>query len=122
MEEQIIKCENCRDAVAKEVYEVHWTEGSQKNGYGHKGLCCDCFDLSCGMPLDLLNEERKAKGLQPLRHEWKCSTCNGSYPDDNMLCSNSFHCCRDCVWDWQVESLFTKGQVVEHCEAHKKRE
>jgi hypothetical protein len=33
----------------------------------HPGLCCDCFDLSLGMPLALLNRERKGKGLPPLK-------------------------------------------------------
>lgn len=37
----------------------------------HPGLCCDCFDLSCGMPLEQLNKERKAKGLKPIEKEWK---------------------------------------------------
>ena len=32
----------------------------------HPDLCCDCFDLAVGMPLDLLNKERAAKGLPPL--------------------------------------------------------
>ena len=28
----------------------------------HEGLCCDCYDLSWGMPLAQLNEERKKAG------------------------------------------------------------
>lgn len=32
----------------------------------HDGFCCDCFDLSFGMPIERLNEERAAKGLPPL--------------------------------------------------------
>ena len=36
------------------------------DGYGHKGLCCDCFDLSCHMPLESVNRRRKIRGLEPL--------------------------------------------------------
>jgi hypothetical protein len=32
----------------------------------HPGLCCDCFDLSCGMPLQQLNKERAASGKEPV--------------------------------------------------------
>lgn len=32
----------------------------------HRDLCCDCFDVSCGMPLDSINEERAARGATPL--------------------------------------------------------
>lgn len=30
----------------------------------------------------------------------KCSTCHKEYKKraENQFCSNSFHCCRDCVW------------------------
>lgn len=47
-------CHNCGDTML-----LHQKED-------HAGLCCDCFDLSCGMPLELLNEERLAKGKKPL--------------------------------------------------------
>jgi hypothetical protein len=36
----------------------------------HEGLCCDCFDLSWGMPLKQLNEERADRGKPPLK-PWK---------------------------------------------------
>lgn len=32
----------------------------------HPGECCDCFDLGCGMPLELVNAERIAAGKPPL--------------------------------------------------------
>lgn len=32
----------------------------------HRGLCCDCFDLGWGMPIEQLNKERAAKGKPPL--------------------------------------------------------
>lgn len=35
----------------------------------HDGLCCDHFDLSCGMPIKQLNAERAERGeglLQPV--------------------------------------------------------
>lgn len=36
----------------------------------HANLCCECFDLSCGMPLDQLNEERKRDGKPPIENPW----------------------------------------------------
>jgi len=36
----------------------------------HPGLCCDCFDLSWGMPLEQLNKEREGKGLPPILKPW----------------------------------------------------
>jgi hypothetical protein len=36
----------------------------------HEGLCCDCFDLSWGMPLEQLNAERAGKGLPPITKPW----------------------------------------------------
>lgn len=39
----------------------------------HPGLCCDCFDLSWGMPLSKLNEERRAKGRPDITKEWPCA-------------------------------------------------
>lgn len=32
----------------------------------HPGLCCDCFDLSCGQSLANVNEKRAEFGLPPL--------------------------------------------------------
>jgi hypothetical protein len=36
----------------------------------HPGLCCDCFDLSFGMPLARLNEARATRGLPPIPRPW----------------------------------------------------
>lgn len=33
----------------------------------HPGRCCDCFDLSLGMPLEQLNAERALRGKAPLK-------------------------------------------------------
>ena len=62
------KCRGCGDAV-DETTTSHWTDGPRGDGYGHRGLCCDCYDLRAGAPLDTINEERKARGAKPLR-EW----------------------------------------------------
>lgn len=62
-----MNCNNCEEIVPDRVVNGHWTEGSRGDGYGHKGLCCDCFDLKMGMPLELLNAEREAKGKPPLK-------------------------------------------------------
>lgn len=61
-------CEHCGDHVP-EGAQSHWTEGDG-TGHGHKGLCCDCMDLSCGMPLGALNAERAAKGRAPITRPW----------------------------------------------------
>ena len=37
----------------------------------HEGLCCDCFDLSCGQPIEQLNQERKEAGRPPIVKPWK---------------------------------------------------
>lgn len=43
----------------------------------------------------------------------KCSTCNGTYEENNTFCSNSFHCCRDCVW--------SEGVITAPCDKHNKQ-
>lgn len=58
-------CRDCNtDLTPTEL--AHGTEGPRGNGYGHIGLCCDCFDLSCGMSLELVNRERAEAGKRPL--------------------------------------------------------
>lgn len=32
----------------------------------HPDLCCDCFEISLGHPLDMVNAERAERGLGPL--------------------------------------------------------
>lgn len=49
------RCKHCEEPLECE------------HGEEHPQYCCDCFDLSCGMPLDLLNRERAAKGKDPLK-------------------------------------------------------
>lgn len=53
------------EPVPEHVRLTHWTEGPKMNGYGHKGLCCDCYDLAW-MPLESVNRSRKNRGLEPL--------------------------------------------------------
>lgn len=51
-------------------------ECSHCNGVGlkhqedHPGLCCDCFDLRWGMPIEQLNAERAQRGAKPLTKPW----------------------------------------------------
>ncbi len=33
----------------------------------HPTLCCDCYDLSWGVPLETINDERRQKGKQPIK-------------------------------------------------------
>ena len=49
----------------------------------HPGLCCDCMDLSCGHPLESLNEERAARGEPPITKEWMESSHERTYPDQD---------------------------------------
>lgn len=55
----------------------HWTDGPQGDGYGHRGLCCDCMDLSCGMSLVSVNDERLSKGKRPISTPWPGRDVNG---------------------------------------------
>src|SRR5262249_21985179 len=63
------KCQHCGDVCDAGTMQ-HWTEGDGR-GYGHLGLCCDCMDLSCGMPLAAINAERVAKGKRPITKGWR---------------------------------------------------
>lgn len=47
-------CRNCNEAGMRHQDE-------------HDGLCCDCFDLSCGQQLELINEERAQRGAVALK-------------------------------------------------------
>lgn len=55
----------------------------------------------------------------------KCTTCKEPYSKPPTLraqfCSNSFHCCRDCVWDQQVDGTMVKSRLVKMCPECKKR-
>lgn len=55
------RCESCQEYLT-ETEAAHVEE--------HPDLCCDCFDLSLGMPLKTLNAERATKGRNPLG-PWK---------------------------------------------------
>ena len=33
--------------------------------YGHQGFCCECYDLSLGVPAEKLNKARARKGRAP---------------------------------------------------------
>lgn len=56
-------CSHCHD----EITSPHAAEE-------HPDLCCDCFDLSCGEPVDQVNAERAGKGkapVQPMKKDLK---------------------------------------------------
>ncbi len=55
-----LQCSHCRISV--------WLLGEHCKC--HPTLCCDCFDLSYGMSLEKLNEERRLKGRPPIEKEW----------------------------------------------------
>lgn len=50
---------------------MHCGERELKHQDEHEYLCCDCADLSCGMPLERLNAERAAKNKAPVV-AWRC--------------------------------------------------
>lgn len=54
-------CAHCNEAIDSKA-EAHAAEG-----YGHEELCCDCFDLSCGKPRELINERRAERGKAPIQ-------------------------------------------------------
>jgi hypothetical protein len=55
-------CRHCQIAI----WSTHDAE--------HPGLCCDCFDLSFGMPLARLDAERAAAGRPPIGKPWPTRT------------------------------------------------
>ena len=80
MTDEDSKCLHCGDPVSEEK-RTHWTEGSRGDGYGHRGLCCDCFDLSCDMPLAAINAERARRGAAPIERPWPHITTSDSSPE-----------------------------------------
>ena len=48
-----------------------------------------------------------------------CYTCKEPYSKPPtfraMICSNSFHCCKDCSWGWENDGAFSKGTLVRMC-------
>lgn len=44
----------------------------------HSGLCCDCFDLSFGQPLDSNNEDRIREGKPAIDKVWPGLDENGN--------------------------------------------
>ena len=76
MADEDSKCKHCGDEVEERIRKEHWYEGDGF-GYGHHGYCCDCMDLSCGMPMALLNRERLEKGKAPLTKPWPGRDENG---------------------------------------------
>ena len=61
-----MKCKNCNEEVDDKTL-THWYDGPKKNGYGHIDLCCDCFDVSVGVPIKIINAERAKKGMPPIK-------------------------------------------------------
>ena len=57
------KCASCSGEVPLRTTERCWTDVYTPD---HVGLCCDCFDLKMGMPIEILNRERATRGLPPL--------------------------------------------------------
>jgi hypothetical protein len=58
----VLRCSHCRLDLTGTPDEEHNDE--------HPGLCCECLDLSCGMPLEDINEERFLQGRPPIARPW----------------------------------------------------
>lgn len=56
-----MNCAHCSDPLAE------WSCGDTE--YGHNGLCCSCMDLSCGQPIEDVNDER-AEDKRKLVDPW----------------------------------------------------
>jgi hypothetical protein len=68
------KCTRCGDPLDAQT-RAHWENeplDPTGNGFGHKDLCCDCHNLSCGKPADQINAERAAKGKAPISVPTDC--------------------------------------------------
>ena len=59
-------CKHCRVMIWDEHFRID-----------HPELCCDCFDLSCGMSLADLNRERAAAGRPPIERPWPGRRADG---------------------------------------------
>lgn len=63
-------CTHCGEPFVNDKTTDEPVNWCGDEAYGHEGLCCDCMDLSCGMPIGQLNKERAAKGRPPLTKLW----------------------------------------------------
>lgn len=48
-EQQKPRCRDCNDELTDDEIR-HGREGPRGDGYGHAGLCCQCFNVSCERP------------------------------------------------------------------------
>lgn len=51
----------------------------------HPEQCCDCFDLSFGMSLSAINEERAAKGRPPIASPYPGRNAKGECTHDGPI-------------------------------------
>lgn len=65
----------------------HCGEPTIRHPEDHPNLCCDCFDLSCGMPLEDINQERAGKGQAPITKAWIRADVNLSLADLVTCCT-----------------------------------
>ena len=54
--------------------------------------------------------------------EETCYTCDEPYSQPPTwraaICSNPFHCCRDCTWEQGKEGGFVTLKLTERCDYH----
>ena len=69
MADEIQTCKRCQEPVDAQTLQLCWAEGAcshVKALQRHVGLCCDCFDLSNGAPIEWINGERERRGKKLL--------------------------------------------------------
>ena len=67
------ECNNCGEPPEHPIHQVTHCKHCMfviQEEHEHKGLCCDCYDLSWGATLEYINKERAAKGRPLLTKEW----------------------------------------------------
>lgn len=56
-----------------------------------------------------------------------CPTCDEPYNKEDpstraQLCSNPFHCCKDCVWKVVEHEWYSTGEILKFCDFHEEWE
>jgi hypothetical protein len=108
-------CSLTRITEEEGLYIAEFRDNTAHDLMAPGGPLCACGKPSthesgwCGTPHTPCDPEICAADCPGL-----CSTCNEPYSMPPtfraMLCSNGFHCCRDCTWK--------EGRVVKECLYH----
>lgn len=75
-----VYCRDCDRWIDAQT-RSHWHEGPRQDGYGHAGLCCDCFDASCGKPSSM-NDNGWGSNVPDAPGTWYLVLPSWVFPDD----------------------------------------